>query len=49
MQVGTVGKFFHPKTLGVMHLGRVEAVRGDRVKVRFFGGLGTHWTYADMI
>lgn len=36
VQVGTVARFFHPRTLGVMHRGTVVKLHGDgTVSVRF--------------
>ena len=42
-------KFFHPKTLGVMHWGKVRKVSedGKRVLVHFDIDDRAHWTTAD--
>lgn len=45
---GTVAKFFHPRTLGVMHTGIVVRVlKNGMVRVKFNVDDKTYTTYAD--
>lgn len=47
--VGFVAKFFHPRTLGVMHRGTVVRVNDERgqVAVKFDVCGKTYWTYPE--
>lgn len=50
VKVGTRGRFFHPRTLGVMHWGTVEKVHDDgTVTVRFQVDGKRHRTTPDCI
>ena len=50
VKVGTRGRFFHPRTLGVMHEGVVEKVHDDGTVTVKFHVDGKRWrTSADCI
>jgi hypothetical protein len=48
-KVGERAKFFHPRTLGVMHYGSVVAVNTAGVLVHFEVDDKKYWTFPDRI
>ena len=47
--VGMRARFFHPKTLGVMHYGKVIEIGKKFIKVHFDIDDKKYWTHPDYI
>lgn len=47
LKVGDARRFFHPKTMGVMHYGEVLEIGKFAYRVKFWIDGKTYWTYKE--